>query len=131
MKPQWWQAILLVGAGGFAGAVARSLLATWIEHFNASKFPLGIFVVNALGCLLIGLAFGVLDTKELHAEWRLVIITGFLGSLTTFSTFGNDTLLLMQQGRMALALTNIGLSVAVGLLAVWAGYAIAGAIRSS
>ncbi|MFT5465527.1 MAG: CrcB protein [Verrucomicrobiales bacterium] len=127
MKPQWWQAILLVGAGGFIGAVARWMLATWVDQFNSSKFPWGIFAVNALGCLLIGLAVGVLN----HAGWRFVIVTGFLGSLTTFSTFSYDTLNLIRDGRMALALTNVGLSIVVGLFAVWVGYTIAGVFRSS
>ena len=130
MKPLWWQAILLVGAGGFVGAVTRSLLATFVDRFHSTGFPWGILAVNAVGCLLIGIAFGVLEQLEtLHAEWRLVLITGFLGSLTTFSTFGNDTLNLMRKGQIGLGLANIGVSVVIGLLAVWAGYAIAGVVR--
>ena len=130
MKPQWWQAILLVGAGGFVGAVARMLLAAFVDRFHESGFPWGIFAANALGCLIIGAAFGVLDQLEsMHAEWRLVLITGFLGSLTTFSTFSNDTLNLMRKGQLGLGLTNIALSVIIGLAAVWVGYTIAGAVR--
>ncbi|MEM7013032.1 MAG: fluoride efflux transporter CrcB [Verrucomicrobiota bacterium] len=130
MKPQLWQAILLVGAGGFVGAVARMLLATFVDRFHETEFPWGIFAANALGCLIIGAAFGVLDQLDPpHPEWRLVLITGFLGSLTTFSTFSNDTLNLIRKGQLGLGLANIALSVIVGLFAVWVGYTIASAAR--
>ena len=113
---------LLVGAGGSAGAVARFvvtvLAARWAPHF-----PLGTLLVNVMGCALIGaLSFLSLDRGPLGPASRLLLITGFLGGLTTFSAFGFDTFLLAREGHWAIAGANIMLNVVLSLLAVWLGW---------
>ena len=127
------KSLLLVGLGGFLGAITRWQLGGWVDrlgkHSDAQtteKFPLGIFVVNGLGCLLIGLLFGWFSTREGFSDsWRLFAAVGFLGSFTTFSTFSHNTLTLFHTGQANLAFANILGSVVVGMLAVWAGYSIA------
>ena len=84
------------------------------------KFPLGILACNLLGCFLIGCLFGALTQKQ--ATWVFpLLVTGFLGGFTTFSTFGRDTVEAFHEGLPAIALLNIVLSVLLGLAAVWAG----------
>jgi CrcB protein len=127
------KALLLVGLGGFLGAVTRWQLGGWIDRLGTSgseeqavKFPLGIFVVNGIGCLLIGLLFGWFSTREgFNESWRMFAAVGFLGAFTTFSTFSHNTLTLFHDGQANLAFANILASVVVGMLAVWAGYSIA------
>lgn len=127
MKPVWWQALLLVGAGGFAGAISRYLVALAVGRWHTSDFPWGTFAANALGCLAIGAVLAFLDRSE---SLRLLLVTGFLGSLTTFSTVSFDTLSLIRKGQMGLGLANIGLSVVIGLFAAWLGYALVSAART-
>ena len=127
------KALLLVGLGGFLGAIARWQLGGWIDRLGAGgsdedavKFPLGIFVVNGVGCLLIGLLFGWFSTREgFNDSWRMFAAVGFLGAFTTFSTFSHNTLTLIHDGQANLAFANILGSIVVGMLAVWAGYSIA------
>ncbi len=124
---------LIVGLGGFLGAIFRYYLAGAVERwYGLNGFPWGIFVVNILGCFLIGLIFGYSSlVRSLSEETRLLLVTGFLGSLTTFSTFGQQTLDLLRKGQMGLGLANIGASVVVGLLAVWLGYSLVAWLRTS
>jgi len=118
---------LCVGVGGFVGAVSRHYLSTTIDRWQShSNFPWGILCANVIGCLIIGLLFGVTEhVRLLSEELRLFLITGFLGSLTTFSTFGYNTFDLLRKGQMLTGLSNIGLSVLLGLTAVWLGYQVA------
>lgn len=116
--------ILAVGGGGFIGAVSRYLLSTAVQNqVKPEQFPIGIFVVNILGCLLIGFLAGLFELKAwMHVELRLFMFVGLLGGFTTFSTFVNDTFLLGKQGEMLAALINAGGQVLIGLLCVWLGY---------
>lgn len=115
--------VLAVGLGGGLGAIARYLLGGWILHKNDNlQFPLGTFIINLLGCLLIGLLAGVVEEKHLFGfDLRLFVITGILGGFTTFSAFGFETIFLIKRGALGLALTYVGLSVAVGLVLVYLG----------
>ncbi len=121
------KALLLVGLGGFLGAVTRWQLGSWLDRLsNGSKFPVGIFVVNGVGCLLMGLLFGWFSTRDGFSDsWRLFAAVGFLGAFTTFSTFSHNTLTLFHEGHANLAFANILASVIVGMLAVWLGYSLA------
>ena len=106
------------------GALSRWTLSSGIEKITIKtalhKFPLGILACNLLGCFLIGCLFGLLAQK--NPAWAFpLLVTGFLGGFTTFSTFGRDTLEAFQEGLPAIAVLNIVLSVALGVLAVWAG----------
>lgn len=113
---------LLIGAGGFVGAVARFLIGTYVANKMGTKFPYGTFVINCSGSFLVGLVMALL-TQNLHwsANWRYFIPIGFIAAYTTFSTFEFETLSLIQDGQLSMALWNVGLSITVGFAAVWLG----------
>ncbi len=115
-----------MGAGGFFGAASRYLLSSGVQsYFPSSGFPYGTYVVNMLGCLLIGLLLALFDLKEWgNSEIRLFVFTGVLGGFTTFSTFANDSYLLFKDGEMLFGLANAGGQVILGLLFVWIGYSV-------
>ena len=115
-----------IALGGALGAVSRYYLSVAAERWNNSAFPLGTFAVNVLGSLLIGFFF-VLFLEKLHLvdTWRPLLVIGFLGALTTFSTYSLDALLLIQQGNYNTALFYIIGSVLVCLLAAFIGMQVA------
>ena len=115
-----------IALGGALGAVSRYYLSVAVERFNSGAFPLGTFAVNVLGSLLIGVCF-VLFMEKLHLvdTWRPVVVIGFLGALTTFSTYSLDALLLIQQGNYNTAFLYIISSVLVCLLAAFTGMQLA------
>tara|TARA_B100000029_G_scaffold513456_1_gene613134 strand:+ start:693 stop:1070 length:378 start_codon:yes stop_codon:yes gene_type:complete len=116
------QHLLAVGLGGFLGAIARHLLGGYVQARADSSFPWGTLAVNVLGCLLIGALLGWIQAREQFSDTtRLFLVTGILGSLTTFSTFGHETIDLVRQGSASAAVGNIALHVVAGLLAVAAG----------
>ncbi len=118
--------LLVIGLGGFVGALARHGLADVVQRGFPARFPAGTLVVNLLGCLAIGLAMGVFEQRAHVAETtRLLVLTGFLGSFTTFSTFGWGTFGLLREGHVGLALLNVGGHLLLGLAAVGLGYAAA------
>ena len=119
------RSLWLVALGGALGAVARASLSTAIHARWPSTVPWGTIAVNLTGCLILGLLAGFLESRpHLNATWRTFGAVGVLGAFTTFSTFENETLVLLQRGEVPAALTNIGVSVAAGLLAVWTGVAL-------
>jgi CrcB protein len=114
--------ILAVAVGGAVGTLVRFATGNWIAANWPQHFSLGTFLVNIVGCLLIGLLYGFfLMRPELPIELRAGLIVGFLGGLTTFSSFSLDTLRLLESGQLPLALGYAALSVFGGLLATWAG----------
>ncbi len=115
--------ILLVGFGGFAGAVARYMLGGWILHQTlGAKFPWSTFAVNVSGCLLMGLLAGLAERFEwLTPQTRLLLLTGLLGGFTTFSAFGLETVYLLRRGEIWTAALYAAGSVSVCVAAVWAG----------
>ena len=114
--------LLLVAAGGALGAVSRYLLsAAMLKRFGAG-FPYGTLLVNVLGCFVLGaLMVWVLDRPDLSEKMRLFMGLGFLGSLTTFSTFGYETVFLFEHGSSGQALGNVALNLVIGIGAVVAG----------
>ena len=121
------ESILLVGAGGFLGAIVRYLvfLGVFQTPLAASGFPYGTLAVNVAGCLIIGLVGGVASSHGLFAAGsgaRVFLFIGILGGFTTFSAFGYDTLMLARDGSFLLAVGNVGLQIVLGLGAVWLGY---------
>ena len=115
--------ILLVGLGGFAGAVSRYLLGGWVlHHAMAAKFPWSTFTVNVLGCLLMGLLSGMIERLEWFTpQMRLLLLTGLLGGFTTFSAFGLETVYLLRRGEPWIALAYTLSSVVVCVAALWIG----------
>lgn len=116
---------LLVGLGGFVGANARFVLIGWLLERLGGQFPYGTLVVNVVGSLAIGLLLGVIVSRaDLDPAWRLLLVTGFLGGFTTFSSYAWETMALAETGRWGAAalyvLASNGLSLvsaALGLLA--------------
>ncbi len=118
--------LLLVGAGGFFGAICRYSLAGAVHQLTqVTTFPLGTMVVNILGCFLIGLGGGLMELRQLFTpELRLLLLIGFLGGFTTFSTFGFESWALLRDGEFVLTFVNVVVQVLVGLTAVWFGYGL-------
>jgi CrcB protein len=115
------QQLLAVAVGGALGAMARYGIALWARQRFDGVFPWGTLLANALGCLLIGLLVQTLPRWSVPEAARLIILTGFLGALTTFSTFGWETVRAAQLGQPGLAVANVAANLTVGLLAVTAG----------
>jgi CrcB protein len=115
--------ILLVGVGGGLGAIARYGLGVVIVRWLGTGFPWATLAINVIGCLLIGMALGggPGPTGFLSRELRLLGVIGFLGAFTTFSTFGYETVSLIQGGKPLLAATYVIASVGVGIGAVALG----------
>lgn len=115
--------ILLVGAGGFIGSIARYLLSGWVLHHTlGGKFPWSTFVVNVLGCLFIGVLSGMIERLEWFTpQMRLLLLTGLLGGFTTFSAFGLETVFLLRRGEVLIAVAYALSSVVVCVTAVWVG----------
>jgi len=122
--------LLIIGLGGFVGAIGRYTVSGWIHRlFKISWYPIGTLGVNVIGCLLIGLLGGLVENKELfHPGTRLFILVGMLGAFTTFSTFGYETLSLIRSGEFLLAGVNVAVQVILGIAAVWLGYTISNMI---
>ena len=118
--------IVFVAIGGGIGATTRYLVSTWAAARFGSTFPYGTLIVNVVGCFIIG-AFMSIATERLivNPYWRLFIAVGFLGGLTTFSSFSFETLRLLEEADIMQAFTNVGLNVLAGLTATWLGIAAA------
>ena len=110
----------LVFLGGGLGALSRFTLTKAITDLCGIKFPWGILTCNLLGCFLIGLAAGY-ASKAVPEWFGPLLIVGFLGGFTTFSTFANDSFNLIKNGDPPLSLLNILASVLPGIFAVWLG----------
>ncbi len=121
---------LWVALGGALGSVARHGLIEWFTRRFGTEFPAGTLAVNVVGSFAAGVLAGWLlsDTRP-ESLPRLLLITGFCGGFTTFSAFSLQTLGLLQQGQTARAAANVGLSLLLCLVAVWAGHAAAVACR--
>ena len=119
------RSLWLVAIGGALGAVGRATLSTAIHARWPSTLPWGTIVVNLSGCLILGLLAGGLESRpHLNAVWRSFGAVGVLGAFTTFSTFENETLALLQRGELAAAFANVTISLVAGLAAVWAGHVV-------
>ena len=115
--------VLMVGLGGFMGAILRFSVSGFVQGwFRSVNFPYGTLVVNLVGCFLIGgLSYAAELRGLLSAEARSFVFVGLLGAFTTFSTFGDDTVRLFREGEDILSYLNIGLHLVLGLAAVWLG----------
>ena len=115
--------IVLVGIGGFIGAVLRYLMSGIVQNMTQSvTFPYGTIAVNMIGCFLMGLFSHLIESQAgMTAEMRLFLLVGLLGSFTTYSTFSHETLNLLQDHGLSLALLNIGTHIVLGISAVLLG----------
>jgi len=114
--------ILYIAVGGSVGAVMRYLVSTGVHAVLGRGFPYGTLTVNVIGSFLMGFLFVfMLERSSLGPEWRALILIGFLGAFTTFSTFSIETLNLIESGAMVRAMANILVSVITCILATWLG----------
>ena len=113
--------LVVIMLGGAAGALLRYGVSTWALRWFGHGFADGTLLVNLAGCLLIGLAFGIGEQRGLNPLFRLMFITGFLGALTTFSTYGLETVNHAALGLTRVALINIIVQNVCGLLLVRCG----------
>jgi CrcB protein len=119
---------LAVALGGLIGSVARYWLNALIQARVATVFPLGILIVNVLGCFVLGLVTALLAARSgVRPEITLFLTTGLCGGFTTMSAFSFDTLWLLQHGHAGLAVLNLVATLLACLAAVWGGQAVGGA----
>jgi CrcB protein len=116
---------LVIGAGGAIGALLRYAVGSWIQSRSQSEFPMGTLLINVTGCFLFGLLFAFLGGAGMSKELRLFLFTGLLGGFTTYSTFGFESVSLMQRGHTGLAFGYIAASLVLGLGATWLGLSLA------
>ena len=122
--------VLLVLLGGAGGAPARYRVDGYVQRRHDSAFPWGTFTVNVAGSLLLGLVAGAVQAADGPA-WLLTLVgTGFCGALTTFSTFGFETVRLVEDGAVPTAMVNVAASVVVGLLGCAGGWAAGAAVAA-
>ncbi|HET7613527.1 MAG TPA: fluoride efflux transporter CrcB [Gemmatimonadaceae bacterium] len=112
---------LLIAVGGAAGSVLRYVVGRAVQGTSASGFPIGTMVVNVTGCFLIGVLVRQLMNVQTAPEMRALLVVGFCGGFTTFSTFSAETIGLIEGGEYARAATYVILSVALCLGATFAG----------
>ncbi|WP_028862973.1 fluoride efflux transporter CrcB [Psychromonas aquimarina] len=114
--------IALVACGGAFGATLRYLIGIGMISLFGKGFPFATLTVNILGSLIMGYIFQLVQQETITASpWWPLIGVGFLGALTTFSTFSMDNLLLLQQGELVKAMLNVALNVVVCILAAYVG----------
>ncbi len=117
--------LLIVGLGGFFGAIARYWLSGLVHRHLGSAFPYGTLVVNVVGCLAIGgVLYLVEDRSMLGPNARLFAVVGIIGGFTTFSALGYETFELLRDRELGLALVNAAGNLVLGLVAVWFGRTI-------
>jgi CrcB protein len=114
--------LLAVALGGALGALGRYAVSGWTHQLLGTAFPYGTLVVNIAGCFALGFVVHLGQASQTVPETLgIAVRIGFLGALTTFSTFGYETLRQLEDNQWTLGLANIGANVLIGLLAVWAG----------
>lgn len=110
------KSLLFVGVGGAGGSIFRYLISIYINKNHSSIFPWHTFIANCLGCFLVGIIFELFEKHLLaDANLKLLLITGFCGGITTFSTFSAEGYSLIQAGNYTTAIIYIACSIMAGL----------------
>jgi CrcB protein len=113
--------IAMVACGGACGAMARYAVAALSNRWLTAGLPWGTFIVNTIGCFAIGVLAEYHRIKPLGIHWTLGVGIGFLGALTTFSTFAHETARLWEKGHSFHAVGNVAFNLVAGLIAVTLG----------
>lgn len=119
---------VLVMVGGAAGAPLRYVTDLAVQRWHGGRFPWGTLAVNVLGSLLLGILLGLAAAGAVSPEVLALFGAGLCGALTTYSTFGFETVRLVEEGALAAALGNVALSLVVGIAAGGLGWALALAV---
>lgn len=125
-----WLTLAGVAFGGALGAVCRYLVAETAKSWFGESFPVGTLIVNLVGCFLLGLIVGA-SRESLPQFAHPIIAIGFLGALTTFSTFGVETVKMFEAGNWSFGFGNVAIQIVAGLLAAWGGMGIARAFQGA
>jgi fluoride exporter len=119
--------LIMIACAGAVGALSRYGISTAMSKtFASTGFPFGTLTVNIIGCFIIGLVMHIgLNSDIISEDWRTAITVGFLGALTTFSSFSYETIKLIEKTEYTMAFSNIAVNVIVGIAATFAGLFIA------
>lgn len=127
MESKLFTTIIAVGSGGFIGSVLRYLICRFVHSLFNFDFPIGTIVVNVIGCLCIGLITGLIErTGGTNQTAVLLLVTGFCGGFTTFSTFADDMLNLLHRNEWSLFIICLVLSLVLGVAMVALGRYVVG-----
>ena len=117
------KSLCLVGLGSFVGGALRYLISTWMKNACSQGFPWGTLMVNLVGCFLIGVIFALFSRYSSTSHpWCLLLTTGLCGGFTTFSTFANESLQMLQNGHWGGFITYVSISVIAGISLTALGY---------
>ena len=118
--------LIIIGAGGFVGSIARYLTSKYIQDNLSFSFPVGTLIVNISGCFILGVIYGLMERGDiLSQESRLFLTIGFCGGFTTFSSFAFENVLILRDGNFMQSALYISLSVFAGILSLYIGSIIA------
>ncbi len=118
--------ILLIAIGGAVGSVCRYLVSSAVLRALGTLFPAGTFVVNVVGCLVFGAVAGAAQSRiTLSPDARALLLAGLLGGFTTFSSYMNESVVLVREGQVLWAGLNLGGQVVAGFAAFWLAYTLA------
>ena len=117
------KSLLIVGAGSFVGGALRYLISTYMKNICGQGFPWGTLAVNLLGCFIIGILFAAFSKHSATDNaWYLLLTTGVCGGFTTFSTFANESVQMLQQGNTAGFGGYVAASIILGFILIALGY---------
>jgi len=121
--------LVLVGVGGFLGAVSRYLVDGWVSNLSGATFPFGTLLINVSGSFVLGVLFALsVERAVIPPAIRAPVLIGFIGAYTTFSTLTLETWRLVEDGSLAAAFGNLAGSLLLGMVAVVAGLALGRAL---
>lgn len=116
-----FESMIIAGIGGFFGTCGRYLTGIAAKKLFGTHYPYGTFVVNVTGCFIIGILFGLCGHNDMNPMVKALLVTGFCGGYTTFSSFSHDTYVMIRKGEWLKAILYVCSSVILGLLMVWLG----------